>query len=310
MMFSGHISDVPGIQVGHAHNLKAQTGCTVILPDEAATAGVDVRGSATGTREIDLLYPTRYVEEIHAILLTGGSAFGLDAAGGVQQFLEENGIGFNTGVIKVPIVPAAVIFDLNIGDPHIRPDKEMGYNAAIAATRRDKRLGSVGAGIGATVGKFAGQEFLQRGGTGSCSIEPGNGVVIGVLAVVNALGNIINPQNNETIAGAFDPETRKYLDPIEFILSERKQYSKPFTNTTLVIVATNASLDRNQATKIAQMANDGLARSIKPSHTPFDGDIVFTISTNKIKKHEMDVFSIGSISAELTAWSIVDAVSH
>lgn len=310
MKFSGHLCDVPGIRVGHSHDQRALTGCTVILPDEAVTAGVDVRGSAPGTREIELLYPTRLVDKINGILLTGGSAFGLDAACGVVQYLEEKGIGYDTGIIRVPIVPSAVIFDLNTGDPSIRPDKVMGYNAAVSASRHDRRMGAIGAGIGTTVGKFAGIDYSMRGGIGSCSYNLGDDIIIATLVVLNAYGNIIDPHTGETIAGAFDPKTTTFFNPVDFLLSTRIDALNSLTNTTLGIVATNVCLNREQATKIAQMAQDGFARAISPAHTTLDGDIIFTISTNSKVIDNTGILILGTLAAELMAWSIIEAINH
>ncbi|MBN1153756.1 P1 family peptidase [candidate division KSB1 bacterium] len=310
MTFSGHICDIPGIRVGHSHDQRALTGCTVIFPDDGFTAGVDVRGSAPGTREIELLYPTRLVQNIDGILLTGGSAFGLDAASGVVQYLEEMNIGYDTGIARVPILPAAVIYDLNTGDPSVRPDKVMGYNAAVSASSNDKRMGAIGAGIGATVGKFAGIEYSMRGGIGSCSYHLGGDAIIAVLVVLNALGNIINPGTGETIAGAYNNQTETFFDPIDFMTANHLDHYASFTNTTLGVVATNVRLGREEATKVAQMANDGIARAISPSHTPFDGDIVFAVSTNTVAMDNNSLLSLGTVAAELVAWSIVEAVNH
>lgn len=299
------ICDVPGIKVGHAQNKQAKTGCTVILtPENGAVAAVDVRGSAPGTREIELLYPTRLVTKVDAILLTGGSAFGLDAAGGVQQFLEQQGRGYDTGIAKVPIVPAAVIFDLAVSDPYIRPDKKMGYEAANNARVKNNDNGAVGAGIGATVGKFAGQQYAMNGGVGGSSINVTQYVVLGVIVVVNALGNIFDCQTNKTIAGAWDAENELFFDPVKVLQNNRSFRS--FTNTTLAVVAMNASLNRDELTKIAQMANDGLARAINPAHTQYDGDIVFAIST--CTENFVEPLLLGTLAADLVSQAIVNAV--
>ncbi len=305
-MFQNSLCGVPGIRVGHAHDENALTGCTVIIPSEAAVAGVDVRGSAPGTREIELLYPTRLVSRINAILLSGGSAFGLDAAGGVQQFLEERNIGYDTGVAKVPIVPAAVIFDLSVGDPKIRPDKQMGYQAAQNANESDDAQGSVGAGIGATVGKFAGFQCAMKGGLGSCSTAIGNGVFIGALAVVNALGNIIDPETQKIVAGAINPGDGSFVDPVAFLMQTSCHTFPPCTNTTLGVIVTNADMTKDEMMKIAQMANDGLARAIYPAHTQYDGDIVFAMATGTGPK--ADAFLLGTLSADLMARAIVRGV--
>ena len=299
------ICDVPGIKVGHFFLTEARTGCTVIIPEQAAVAAVDVRGSAPGTRELELLKPIRLVEKVHAILLTGGSAFGLDAAGGVQQFLEERGIGFDVGVARVPIVPGAVIFDLAIGDPKVRPTKEMGYKACENAREHNDEAGSIGAGCGATVGKLLGMEHCSRGGVGTSSILLPNGVVIGALAVVNAFGEVIDAQGN-IIAGVKKKSGDGFLSALQLL----RQSSEPITfssNTTLAVVATNARLDRQSATKVAQMAQDGLAKAIRPAHTMLDGDIVFVLSTGEI---EGDVSTIGAFACEVVAESIRRAVKN
>jgi len=300
------ICDVQGIKVGHAQDHQAKTGCTVIIPTEGATAGVDVRGSAPGTREIELLYPTRLVSKINAVLLTGGSAFGLDAAGGVQQFLEERGIGYDTGIVKVPIVPAAVIYDLAVGNPHVRPDKKMGYQAACNAQFNENAQGAIGAGTGATVGKFAGQPSAMKGGIGTCSCSIADKIVIGVLVVVNALGNIIDPATNETIAGARNLTDGSFLNPHDLLMKRAINPFAQLSNTTLGVIATNARLTKEEATKIAQMANDGLARTIYPAHTPFDGDILFALSTDN--RFDADVMLLGTLAADLTSQAIIQAV--
>ncbi len=305
-MYRDTICDVPGIKVGHAQDFDAKTGCTVIIPSNGAIAGVDVRGSATGTREIELLYPTRLISKIHAIILSGGSAFGLDAAGGVQQFLEEQNIGYDTGVAKVPIVPAAVIYDLAVGSHLVRPDKKMGYIAAKNAVTSETSQGCIGAGTGATVGKLAGQLYCMNGGIGTCSTILMENIILGVLFVVNAIGNIIDPDLNITLAGALNPNDGSFYDPLKIL---KDNFFQPFTqttNTTLGIVATNATLTKEEAIKVAQMANDGLARTIKPAHTQFDGDIIFCISTESEKK--ISPLILGTFAAELTAKAIINAV--
>ncbi len=297
------ICNVPGFRVGHCHNLAARTGCTVILPPGEATAGVDVRGSAPGTREIEICKPVRLVPKIHAILLSGGSAFGLNAAGGVQKFLEEQNIGYNTGIIKVPIVPAAVIFDLAVGDPAIRPDFNMGYQACLNASASENSEGLVGAGCGATVGKFLGQNYASYGGTGACSQKIGS-VCIGVLTIVNPLGEVINPETGEILAGIKKPEQSEFI-PSLTAMKSLAMHKLPAANTTLAVVATNAAFNKEECIKIAQMAQDGLSRAIRPAHTMYDGDIVFALSAGSEK---MDVTLAGAIACELIAESIVRAV--
>ncbi len=298
------ICDVPGIRVGHFHLEEARTGCTVVQPDKEVIAGVDVRGSAPGTREIELLQPVRLVEKVHAILLTGGSAFGLDAAGGVQQYLEENNIGFDVGVARVPIVPSAVIFDLAVGDATIRPTKEMGYKACLNATTTCQE-GQVGVGCGATVGKLEGMAHCSAGGIGTASITLANGVVVGALTVVNALGEIID-ENGHIIAGIKKKDKTGFMPSLE-VLKQMAAVDFHSSNTTLSVVATNAKLTRETATKVAQMAQDGLAKSIRPAHTMLDGDIVFVISTGEI---EMDISGVGAFACEVVAESIRRSVHY
>lgn len=298
------ICDVPGIKVGHAQNSNAQTGCTVILPENEVTAGVEVRGSAPGTREIEVLKPVRVVQKIHGVLLTGGSAFGLNAAGGVQKYLEERHIGYETGIIKVPIVPAAVIFDLAVGDPSVRPDFDLGYQACLNASQNETSEGAVGAGCGATVAKLGGQQFASRGGIGTCSKKWGD-LVVGVLTVVNSLGEITDPKTGDIIAGIKKEKGSGFVESIS-LMQLMSSGNFPSSNTTLSVVATNALLTKEQCTKLAQMAQDGFAKAIRPAHTMYDGDIVFALSTGNKKA---DINFIGAVACELVAESIVRAVT-
>src|SRR2546426_32078 len=236
------ITDIPGIRVGHDTNLEAGTGCTVILCDTPAVGGVDVRGGAPATRETDLLHPLNIVEEVHAVVLTGGSAFGLDAASGVMRYLDEQHIGYDALVARVPIVPAAAIFDLAFGSATVRPDAAAGYRACEQATRGPIEQGNVGAGTGATVGKLFGPAFAMKGGLGSASMQLSDGTLVGAIVAVNALGDIFDPQTQQVIAGARNPVGG-------FVASN------PFGNTTIAVVATNASLSKVAANKVAQMAH-------------------------------------------------------
>jgi L-aminopeptidase/D-esterase-like protein len=299
------ICDVPGIKVGHFHDVIARTGCTVIIPMSEAIAGVDVRGSAPGTREIELLKPVRLVQKIHAVLLTGGSAFGLDAAGGVQRYLEERSVGYDTGPAKVPIVPAAVIYDLAVGDAKVRPDAAMGYAACEAASVDEGSEGLVGAGCGATVGKIAGQQYASPGGVGTCSETLSNDVIIGVLTVVNALGEVIDPGTGHIVAGVKSPDGSGFLSSLKLMKSLSAAPPLRPTNTTLCVIATNAALTRESATKVAQMAQDGLAKAIRPAHTMYDGDIVFALSAGEKRA---DVNLLGAVASELVMESIVRGV--
>lgn len=297
------LCDVPGIRVGHAQDEVARTGCTVILPDRPAVAGVDVRGSAPGSREIEVLKPVRLVQEIHGILLTGGSAFGLDASGGVQKYLEERGIGYDVQVTKVPIVPTAVIFDLAVGEAKIRPTAAMAYRACEQASNSETRQGLVGAGCGATVGKIRGIQHCMLGGVGMASWKSGN-LAIGALVVVNALGDVIDPVNGKIIAGAKNDDGSLLHTP-EYLKSHFIAPFKSWGNTTLAVVATNAAFKRDGVTKIAEMAQDGLAYAIRPSHTHFDGDMLFALS---VGDEPADVMAVGVIAAELVAEAIARAV--
>jgi L-aminopeptidase/D-esterase-like protein len=304
------ITDVPKIKVGHATNALAQTGCTVILCEEGAAAGVDVRGSAPGTRETDAIRPMCLIQKAHAILLTGGSAFGLDAASGMMQYLEERGYGFPVGSVKVPIVPAAVIFDLNVGDPKVRPDRKMGYQACLNASEEEIAEGNVGAGTGATVGKYRGMES-SKGGVGTASLTlsandkaEDSDIVVGALVVVNALGNVVDPQTGQIIAGARNPDTGEFVD-IVAEMTVGSKFAAEFLNTTIGVVATNVALNKESATKVAQMAHDGLAMAIRPAHTLYDGDTIFALSTGSQKA---DVTTIGSVAAKVMAEAVVRAV--
>ncbi|WP_019240664.1 MULTISPECIES: P1 family peptidase [Bacillus] len=305
-MSKGQIIDVPGIKVGNVEDLEALTGCTVVLVEEGATAGVDVRGSAPGTRETDLLNPINLVEKVHAIVLSGGSAFGLDAASGVMQYLEEKEIGLDVGVAKVPIVPSAVLFDLSHGNHKVRPDKKMGYAAASTASRNPFQVGNSGAGCGATVGKLLGFQNCMKGGLGTASITLSDGVVVGALVAVNSVGDVRDPTSGEILAGTFDPNTRTILDSINMLEGIQPDAMKPGTNTTIGIIGVNADLTKAEATKISQMAHDGYARTIYPAHTMFDGDTIFTLATGT-QKVSIDV--IGSLAAKVMEMAIINAIT-
>lgn len=301
----GQITEVPGVKVGNRQNLNALTGCTAILFEEGAVCGVDVRGSAPGTRETDLLDPINLVEKAHAICLCGGSAFGLDAATGVMQYLEEQGIGLDVGVAKVPIVPAAVLFDLAVGDPKVRPDKQMGYEAAAAASKEKFNTGNYGAGCGATVGKLAGMNLCMKGGIGSAELKLDNGVVIGAIVAVNAVGDIRNPESGKIIAGPYDHKTAAILDSVKLVEQNYQAAIPSGTNTTIGVIAVNANLTKAEAKKVAQMAQDGYARTIYPSHTMNDGDTIFAAATGGIK---VPVDVIGALGAKVMELAILDAI--
>lgn len=310
------VTDVPGIEVGHAHDAEALTGCTVILCRKGAVGAVDVRGGAPGTRETDLLDPINLVDKIHAIVLSGGSAFGLDSVGGVVRYLEERKIGFNTGVARVPIVPAAILYDLNLGRADVRPDAAMGYAAASSASSAPPREGNAGAGMGASVGKMFGPKLAMKSGIGTASMDIGGGVIIGALVAVNAWGDVLDPATGQVIAGLRSGR----VGPIRvggkaYFANTLTMMKRPAgreiirrvspTNTTIGVVATNAKLNKAQATKVAQMAQAGLARTIRPAHAMLDGDAIFALSTGRLR---WDVSTLGAFAAEVTAAAIVRAV--
>ena len=299
------ITAVKGIRVGHATNRRARTGCTVLLCMAGAAAGVDVRGFAPGTRETDAIRPGRRVGQAHGILLTGGSAFGLDAASGVMRFLEEHDAGFGTAHGVVPIVPAAVIYDLGVGDPRVRPDKAMGYRACKAATDAPVPTGRVGAGTGATVGKGPGLRAAE-GGIGSACAKLPNGVAVGALVVVNAVGNVVDPATGKTVAGARDGKSGRFVDVTPSLRHGHAPRS-PGTNTTIGVIATDAALSPVEANMVAAMAHDGIARAIRPSHTLYDGDTLFALSTGK---RRADVNAVGILAAEVVAQAILNAVGN
>jgi L-aminopeptidase/D-esterase-like protein len=303
------LTAVPGLEVGHDTLAERPTGCTVVLARCGAVAGVDVRGGAPGTRETDLLDPSNTVQKVHAVVLTGGSAFGLDAAAGVVRYLEEQGIGFDVGVAKVPIVPAAVLFDLAVGArPDVRPTADSGYRAARAASDRPVAEGNVGAGAGATVGKIAGRARAMKGGLGSASIALPDGLVVAALVAVNAVGDVLDPATGYPIAGVRTDDGRALADARRLLRAGGfEPLARPGENTTIGVVATNAALDKAQARKLAQMAHDGFARAIAPAHTPLDGDTIFALATGALPG-EPDLTKIGALSAEVVAEAVVRAV--
>ncbi len=299
------LTDVDGILVGHDTDRENATGCTVILcPPNGAVAGVDVRGLAPATRETDLLGPGHLVERVHAILLTGGSAFGLDAAGGVMRYLEEKNIGLDVRVARVPIVPAAAIFDLGVGSARVRPDAESGYRACRAAARGAVAEKNVGAGTGASVGHVLGPKFASKGGLGTASQRIGHGIVVAALVVVNAFGDVVDPRTGAILAGAIKPGGG-WLDSTTAVKSGRVQTAPARAHTTIGVVATNAALSKEQVNVVAMMAHDGYARAIRPAHTLFDGDAVFVLSTGK---RQGSVTGIGHTASEVVAEAIVRAV--
>jgi L-aminopeptidase/D-esterase-like protein len=310
------ITDVPGIKVGHADDAEALTGCTVILCEAGAVGGVDQRGGAPGTRETDPLRPMHLVDRVHAIVLSGGSAYGLDAATGVVRFLEERGVGFDVRVAKVPIVPAAILFDLGIGRSDVRPDAEMGYAACQRAGTDRPAEGNAGAGMGATVGKILGMDGAMKSGVGTASVRLGRGAFVGAIVAVNALGDVIDPASGAILAGARPAKLGsvhiggkgRFADTLAVMKALAGKTALRFGsrgNTVIGVIATNAGLTKEEANKVAQMAHDGIARAVRPAHTMLDGDTLFALSTGRRK---VDVNIIGAYGAEVTAQAIVRAV--
>ncbi|SHJ81816.1 L-aminopeptidase/D-esterase [Roseomonas rosea] len=303
---AGAITDVRGIKVGHFTETRRPTGCTVILTEEGATAGVDVRGAAPGTRETDLLNPANLVEKVHAVLLSGGSAFGLEAATGVVRWLEERGIGLPAGPARVPIVPAAVLFDLAVGDHRIRPDAAAGYAACEAATGAPPAMGSVGAGTGATVGKLFGMDRAMKGGIGTASLRLG-GITLGAIVAVNAVGDVIDPATGQPLAGVRDAEGRLSGTTAGIRRGELAPRPLAGTATTIGVVATDAVLTKAQCQRLAGAGHDGLARSIDPIHTMFDGDTVFALATSR-SGQAGDMMALGALVPHVMAAAVLRAV--
>ncbi len=316
MRLQNAITDIPGLRVGQAQDETGLTGCTVILFERGAVGGVDQRGGAPGTRETDALRPMHLVDKVHAIMLAGGSAFGLDAASGAMRFFEDKGIGFGVGSARVPIVASAILFDLGFGGSKARPDAVMGYQACLNASSQPPAEGNVGAGAGSTVGKILGPGQAMKAGVGTASLEVGGGVVVGAIVAVNAFGDVIDPASGHILAGArslkrgllrigqagFFADTlqmmRTRVGRTVFNLATRQ-------NTVIGVVATNARLDKVQANKVAQMAQDGLARAIRPAHTMLDGDTIFTLATGE---RRADVNIVGAYAAEVFSQAILRGV--
>jgi L-aminopeptidase/D-esterase-like protein len=299
------LTDVPGILVGHVTDYDGLTGCTVVLCEAGAVAGGDIRGSATGTEEWDVLNPLHVTDRIHAVSLAGRSAFGLEAASGVRRFLEHKGVGFKFGGAYIPIVPAAILFDLGMGKLSVRPTREMGESACAAATDGPVQEGAVGAGTGATVGKILGMKSAMKSGIGSFTVELDGAIKVSALAAVNALGNVRDPKTGKIIAGARkSPDSMEFVDAAEVLkISAVIEPARP--NTTLVVVATNASLSKVQATKLAQLASLGMARTIDPVNTMSDGDLVVALSLGTAQAR---IDALGVAAAEAVSESILRAV--
>jgi L-aminopeptidase/D-esterase-like protein len=301
------LTDIDGLRVGHHTCAGRPTGCTVILSDRPFTAGVDVRGGAPGSRELELLRPENSVGRVDALFLAGGSAFGLEAATGIMRRLEEQGRGFAAGEVRVPIVCGAILFDLQLGDYRIRPDAAAGYAAALSAGPGPVGEGNVGAGAGATVGKIFGPGRAMRGGLGSWSVERADGLKVGALAAVNSFGDVVDPDSGRILAGARTPDGRGLADSME-ALRRGEEASPPFSgNTLLAVVATNAVLSKTGCTRVARMAQDALARCIRPAHMPWDGDTVFALATGTLGR-EAEPGTVGALAADALATAILRAV--
>jgi len=302
----GSITQVAGVEVGHFTDSRRPTGCTVVLTRAGAVCGVDVRGAAPGTRETDLLSPTNLVDKVHAVLLAGGSAWGLDAASGVMQWLDDQGIGLQVGPGRVPIVPAAVLFDLYLGDTKVRPDAHAGREACQAASRAAPAEGNVGAGAGAAVGKIFGIDRAMKGGIGSASITT-RGITVGALIACNALGDVIDPATGQIVAGARTADGG-FLDcQRALIAGEMPRRLIPGTNTTIGVIATDAVLTKAEASRLATVAHDGLARAVRPAHTILDGDTLFALGTGA-SGQVMDMMTLSAMAAEATALAVLRAV--
>ncbi|MDI4631928.1 P1 family peptidase [Pelomonas sp. V22] len=302
---SGPFSEIAGLRVGHFSDSRRPTGCTVVLCEQGAVAGVDVRGAAPGTRETDLLRPENTVQQVHALLLSGGSAFGLDAATGVMRWLRERGHGLQVGPACVPIVPGAVLFDLWLGDPQITPDAAAGYAACEAASQQ-AATGSVGAGAGATVGKLFGPQQAMKGGIGAASLTLA-GICVAALVAVNAVGDVVDPATGQVLAGARGPDGRMLGTMAAVKAGQVPGRLLAGANTTIGVVATDARLNKAEATKLAQMSHDGLARAINPVHTPSDGDVMFALATGGAGR-SADLTWLGALAAEVTAQAVLNAI--
>lgn len=303
----GYLTDVGGLRVGHSTDTVSLTGCTVIICDATMTGGVDVRGSATGTREIELLRPTHLIQHVHAVLLSGGSAYGLDAAAGVMRYLEENDRGYDVKVARIPIVPAAILFDLALGDPTARPDADMGYRACIDSTSGEFHRGNIGAGAGATVGKVFGMRYATKAGLGTASLTLARGIKVGAIVAVNALGDVRDPILGKIIAGARNPEGAGFADTEKTMRGDLSNTMLNSNNTVIGLVATNARLNKEETNKLAQMASNGIARTIAPAHTSYDGDVIFALS-NADSNLSAPVSAIGLVAAQAISLAVLDAV--
>lgn len=300
------LTDIPGILVGHVSDFEALTGCTAILCEGGAVAGCEIRGGASGTQEFDVMNPLHITPSVHAVVFSGGSAFGLEAACGVRRYLEQKGIGFQTGAAMVPIVPCAILYDLNVGKANVRPTREMGEAAAAAATAGPVQEGAVGAGTGATVGKVFGLSRAMKSGLGSFTVELSDGVLVSALAAVNAVGDVVDPQTNKIVAGARQSaSSREFSSSADELRRRGSNLKVGAQNTTLVAVATNARLSKLHAMRVAQLAQTGLAQTVRPAFTATDGDLVIALSLGE-KAASVDAVGLGA--AEATSQAILRAV--
>lgn len=301
------ITDIKGVSVGHASDFDGLTGVTVILTPSGMTGGVNISGFATSTRQIDALSPSHIVSKVHAICIAGGSAYGLDAASGVMSYLEEKGSGFDVGVARIPIVPTAAIFDLRVGSAKRRPDKDMGYMACQQATVGKVAEGSVGAGTGATVGKFYGIEQAMKGGVGVAADKLDSGLIVGALAVVNAFGDVKDPSTGEILAGARKGKNSyEFADTLELMRKGVRRPVSAFQNTTIGVIVTNAKLNKRSASTVARMGSLGITKAVSPGQTIYDGDIVFTLASGQI---EVDYHTVGLMAEEMLIKAIIRGVT-
>lgn len=301
------ITDIKGVSVGHASDFDGLTGVTVILTPSGMTGGVNISGFATSTRQIDALSPSHIVSKVHAICIAGGSAYGLDAASGVMSYLEEKGSGFDVGVARIPIVPTAAIFDLRVGSAKRRPDKDMGYMACQQATDGKVAEGSVGAGTGATVGKFYGIEQAMKGGVGVAADKLDSGLIVGALAVVNAFGDVKDPSTGEILAGARKGKNSyEFADTLELMRKGVRRPVSAFQNTTIGVIVTNAKLNKRSASTVARMGSLGITKAVSPGQTIYDGDIVFTLASGQI---EVDYHTVGLMAEEMLIKAIIRGVT-
>ena len=301
------ITDIKGVSVGHASDFEGLTGVTIILTPSGMTGGIDISGFATSSRQIDALSTSHIVQKVHGICITGGSAYGLDAASGVMQYLEERNSGFDVGVARIPIIPTAAIFDLRVGSSKRRPDKNMGYRACQQATNEKIAEGSVGVGTGATVGKFYGTEQAMKGGVGIAANALDGGLIVGALVVVNSFGDIKDPSSEKILAGARKgKESMEFVDTLELMRKGVKRPISAFQNTTIGVIVTNAKLTKQNASAVAKIASNALTKTISPVHTIYDGDIVFTIASGEI---EADYHTVGLIAEEMLTEAIIRGIT-